>query len=302
LLSIGCKTTIDIAEYPKTTIHKNTYLQKKTNLSLSLITTGYSKSPEAFIYRGGNLFKSKKIAYSSVLIEHPKGNFIFDTGLGTNIDLQVRTNLSFFQRVIVKYKKLKTLKKTFSENNFPSDSIKFIIPSHFHWDHVSALSDFPKSKVWLTTNEYKYAFSNKAKTPAFIKEQYSSKNTQWKFIKFKQIPYEIFEKSLDVFDDGSIILVPLPGHTIGSVGMFVNLTSGKRYFFTGDLTWNLKAFQRPSEKHSIPRKQVDHNSELIKKTIVKIHYLIQQKPNLIVVPAHDFEIQNNIAQFPKREK
>jgi hypothetical protein len=50
---------------------------------------------------------------------------------------------------------------------------------------------------------------------------------------------------------------------------FINLKSGKRYFFTGGLTWSLKAFQHPSEKHIIPRKQVDHNSELIKKQSYK---------------------------------
>lgn len=302
MLSIGCKTIIDVTKYPKTTIYKDPYFQKSTDFSLSLITTGYSKTPEAFIYRGGNLFKSKKIAYTSVLIEHPKGNFIFDTGLGTNIDVQVRNNLSFFERSIIKYKKLTTVKEALSTNQFISDSIKFIIPSHFHWDHVSALSDFPNSTIWITPSEESHIFSNEAKIPNFIKEQYNSKTIKWKTINFNPIPYEVFTKSLDIFNDGSLILVPLAGHTAGSVGLFVNLKSGKRYFFTGDLTWALKAFQRPSEKHSIPRKQVDHNAELIKETIANIHSLMQQKPNLTIVPAHDFEAQQNIAQFPKREK
>jgi glyoxylase-like metal-dependent hydrolase (beta-lactamase superfamily II) len=301
MFSIGCTTIIDVTKYPKTRIHKNTYLQKGTDFSLSLITTGYSKSLEAFIYRGGSLFKSKKIAYTAVFIEHPKGNLIFDTGLGTAIDLQVRNNLSYFERSIVNYKKLTTVKKALSENGLASDVIKFIIPSHFHWDHVSALSDFQTSAVWVTSAEDDYIFSNEAKTPNFIKTQYNSKTIPWKIIKFNQIPYEVFIESLDIYRDGSLILVPLPGHTVGSVGLFVNLKSGTRYFFTGDLTWSLKALKRPSEKHSIPKKHVDYNAELVEKNIVKIKYLMQQKPNLIIVPAHDFEAQQHIAQFPNRE-
>ena len=45
---------------------------------------------------------------------------------------------------------------------------------------------------------------------------------------------------MDLFDDGSVVFVPLPGHTGGSNGMFVNLRSGKRFFFMGDLTGRWK--------------------------------------------------------------
>ena len=60
MLSIGCNTIIDVTKYPKTIIYKSSSLQKETDFSLSLITTGYSKSLEAFIYRGGNLLKVKR--------------------------------------------------------------------------------------------------------------------------------------------------------------------------------------------------------------------------------------------------
>ncbi|MFT5877678.1 MAG: hypothetical protein ACI8SA_001542 [Dokdonia sp.] len=35
------------------------------------------------------------------------------------------------------------------------------------------------------------------------------------------------------------------------------MKSGKRYFFTGDLTWAAEAFLSPSEKHIITRNKVD---------------------------------------------
>src|SRR5262249_38058217 len=51
-------------------------------------------------------------------------------------------------------------------------------------------------------------------------------------------------------NDGSVALAPLPGHTTGSTGVFVNLRSGKRYLFTGDLTWALEGFKLPAERPS----------------------------------------------------
>ncbi len=50
-----------------------------------------------------------------------------------------------------------------------------------------------------------------------------------------------FDESLDLFGDGRLVLVPLPGHTPGSVGLFVTLDSGRRLFFSGDTSWRLEA-------------------------------------------------------------
>lgn len=48
--------------------------------------------------------------------------------------------------------------------------------------------------------------------------------------------YENFDRSRDVFGDGRIILVPLPETNGRSIGAFVNLLSGKRYFFAPAVT------------------------------------------------------------------
>ena len=59
--------------------------------------------------------------------------------------------------------------------------------------------------------------------------------------------------------------------------MFVNLKSGNRYFFPGDLTWAAEAFSIPSEKHIIPRKKVDGDREKVKEIIVTVHHLKKKK-------------------------
>jgi N-acyl homoserine lactone hydrolase len=43
-----------------------------------------------------------------------------------------------------------------------------------------------------------------------------------------------------VWGDGSIVLVPAPGHTPGSIVAFIALPTGKRYALIGDLTWQLE--------------------------------------------------------------
>ena len=66
---------------------------------------------------------------------------------------------------------------------------------------------------------------------------------------FPKIPYRGFSSSLDVYGDGSVILVPIVAEGKRTTGMFVNLPSGKRYLFTEtalDLSlkpiWNVTTF------------------------------------------------------------
>ena len=57
---------------------------------------------------------------------------------------------------------------------------------------------------------------------------------------FDQAPYLGFDQSHDLYRDGSIVIVPTPGHTPGSVAIFLTLPGGARYAFVGDLVWQLE--------------------------------------------------------------
>lgn len=299
----SCGASIDTQKISTPTFSQESItVPNELDLSFSIIETGFTHSTEAFIYKGGSLFKKRRVSHISVLVKHPKANFVFDAGLGSDMQSQFKEHFSFIDRQTFKFTQVGTLKSILEENDFPIDSIKYIIPSHLHFDHASGIEDFPKAKILVTKEEYEHANSDEAEEPAFIKQQYDSASIQWGFIKMLPKPYEVFEQSLDLFKDGSIVLVPLYGHTKGSVGMFINLPSGERFFFTGDLTWAAEAFDAPSEKHPIPRAKVDNERDLVKQTIVKVHYLTKEKPEIKIVPAHDSNTQKDIAHFPEFEK
>jgi hypothetical protein len=57
-------------------------------------------------------------------------------------------------------------------------------------------------------------------------------------IVFNSGSYENFDRSRDVFQDGRVIVVPLRENDRKAVGVFVNLISGKRYFFAPTVTSN----------------------------------------------------------------
>jgi hypothetical protein len=63
-------------------------------------------------------------------------------------------------------------------------------------------------------------------------------------IAFQPRPYETFDESADVFGDGSVVVVKLPGHTPGSVGVFVNVSPTLRMFHVGDAVNVVEAVER----------------------------------------------------------
>ena len=119
--------------------------------------------------------------------------------------------------------------------------------------------------------------------------------------KFEDKPYEVYERSFDIYGDGSIIVVPMGGHSPDSVGFFVNLPSGKRYFLVGDIVWAKEGFEIPAERPWLTRFLVDLRPDKLRDQVVKLHQLSLLRPNLTIVPAHDRRVHESLAVFPNFE-
>ena len=95
-------------------------------------------------------------------------------------------------------------------------------------------------------------------------------------IEFKPIRYENFKASVDVFEDGRIILVPLCDADGDAAGVFVNLLSGKRFFFA------------PSLKSP--------------EAIAQIRALLNRWPDITVIVPEEKRVHEQVARFPDFEQ
>jgi N-acyl homoserine lactone hydrolase len=266
-------------------------------VTLSIIPCGKMLSKQAFVYRGGSWSGEYETGMAATLIRHPKAMVLFDTGFGTNVDEHVKS-MPAIMRALTNYDKETSAVAQLQARGISPEQIQIVILSHSHWDHVSGLTDFPQAEVWISKEEGQ--FIDRLPDQELIRQMRGKLNLH--SVEFTDGAYENFDRSLDIFKDGSLVLVPLPGHTPGSLGMFVNLPSGKRYLFTGDLTWGIEGVQIPAERPWIMRRLADDDEEGVKRSIVKVHELMKRYPDLIVVPAHDRRVHNQIANFPDVER
>jgi glyoxylase-like metal-dependent hydrolase (beta-lactamase superfamily II) len=290
--------TIDTKQYEAEAMsfHPRENLNALPEVTLSLIKCGKMTSRQVFVYRGGSWSENYESGMAAVLVRHPAATFLFDTGFGANVDEHVKSMPSLMQ-ALTNYDKESSAAAQLKTNGIDPAGIKMIVISHSHWDHISGLEDFPNAEAWLAKEEQAYI---QTLPPRELVKQMGDK-LKLHPIEMSGLPYENFDRSFDLFSDGSIVLVPLPGHTPGSLGMFVNLRSGKRLFFIGDLTWAIEGVQLPAERPWMSRKLVDQDEEGVRRSIAKVHAIMKRYPEMIIVPAHDRRIHNKIAIFPDVE-
>ncbi len=275
--------------------------QSPKGLSFSVLPTAASNGgSEALVVGGGSWLTYRRPVQVAVLVNHPQAAFLFDTGLGREHAAQFAVN-GLMHRMLLGYGEVRPVIDQLAAAGWSSSRIRMIVPSHMHWDHVSGLVDFPNAEVWATPQEQDQA--EHGAPPAFLRSQFESVK-RWRALEFTDGPYVGFERSLDMFKDGSVVLVPLAGHTAGHTGMFLNLPSGKRYFFTGDVTWTKEGIDWPADRSKVLRRLVhlDHDEAMNQAAIVRLHGIQQRFPGVKLVPAHDENVMKTLPQFPVFEE
>ncbi|TNC82462.1 MAG: MBL fold metallo-hydrolase [Oleiphilus sp.] len=273
-------------------------LNQVTQVRFSAIKTASSAgSLEAMVVAGGNWFSVRKLNHSAILVQHPKGDLLYDTGIGTQIEQQMEV-LNFMDKKLFAIEGLNPAREQLDRAGYQLSSLRAIVAGHMHWDHVSGLEDFLGVPVWVPQEALDEAWAGDP--PGFIQSQFDDEKINWEVISLPEQPYMGFEKSLDVHKDGSVVLVDLSGHSDGQMGMFINIADDQRFFLIGDTTWTLKGIQN---RRSRPRfvqwmTGVDKNYERNADVIEIIHQLSRKHPEIKIVPAHDEFVLDTLPVFP----
>lgn len=250
-------------------------------MSIARISTGVTHRSAAFAYRGGSFSDARDFSMVAILVRHPRGDVLIDTGFGTDIDDDFAL-MPWFFRASTRYTRGQAARDALARTGYDRARLRAILLTHAHWDHASGLSDFPDVPVWVTHAER--AFVDEG---GFLTAVARSAHATYETYDFEGGPYLGFPASHDVYGDGSIVVVSAPGHTPGSVIVFVALPSGERYAFVGDLVWQLEGITEREERPLIQRALGDDEPLEVRKQILRMAALAARFPELRIVPAHD---------------
>lgn len=227
----------------------------------------------------------------SILVRHPAGDLLIDAGNSSHFKQDVSI-YPFWLRL-----KLQSLAgqlnpdvplpEMLRRTGEDPAKLRWAILSHVHLDHAGGLMDLPRLPVLMTREEIHFANDSAAQAKGYVLAAYTKalSNPDAPTLQFDPKPYETFDESADLYHDGSVVVVPLRGHTPGSVGIFVNFSPAKRFFYVGDSVDDEGGFEDRVAKTLLLRDS-DNDPVLANQIVSKLSQLHETVPSLAIIPAH----------------
>lgn len=261
---------------------------------LSLFKGGCCCQFHALAVKGAKWRKIPFPALFAVIQHDTFGNILFDTGYSDHFHQATQC----FPQRLYRWATPVTLQENekaashLKALQLICDDIDHIILSHFHADHIAGLKDFPNAKIHCHQDGYKQikvesGLSSvlKGLLKTLLPTDSASRLQFFDKGKLTSLPdwMKPFEFGYDLFSDGSLYAVELPGHAAGHVGLLVNDTNP--VFLIADACWDKKAFS----EHRPPSKLTHflmHDVKAYYQTIELLRKLHQYNPELVIIPSH----------------
>src|SRR5262249_53549494 len=143
--------------------------------------------------------------------------------------------------------------------------------------------DFPGVPVLVTAAEHRFIYEGGWAT---VTAQGIDRSRLREY-EFDGGRYLGFDRSHDLYGDGSLVIVPAPGHTPGSVVVFVTLPGDARYAFVGDLVWQREGILEREERPWATSKMAGEDPVAIRESLLRMSAIVTRYPQITIVPAHD---------------
>jgi glyoxylase-like metal-dependent hydrolase (beta-lactamase superfamily II) len=164
-----------------------------------------------------------ELPVSCYLLRHEQGNVLFDTGCHpiTATDAEARWGGMAKFMMPISRKEDNVIDQLALLNLKPLD-IDLVVNSHFHSDHCGCNEFFKKASFLCHARELVAASQPEGEKAGFLP------------VDWNHPPIETFEGQKDLFNDGRIILLPMPGHTPGMTTALVGLDRCGSFLLASD--------------------------------------------------------------------
>jgi glyoxylase-like metal-dependent hydrolase (beta-lactamase superfamily II) len=221
------------------------------------------------------------------VIEHREGLVLFDTGQ----DRASVTEPDYFPGGLngVVYNRLarfeigpdQTLTGRLAALGHRPSDVRAAVLSHLHQDHIGGLPELPGAEVVVSDSEWRSMRRPLAATRGYLRDHIELPGLRWRRVTPEPLAgLGPFGTGHDLFGDGSLVLLPTPGHTPGSLSMLVRRPGRTPLLLVGDLTYDadlLAAGEVPGVG----------NKAQLRSVVANVNGLRTELPGLTILAAHD---------------
>jgi len=222
-------------------------------------------------------------------IEHLDGLVLFDTGM----DPAIASNPHYVDSALGRF----LLNRIFRLHISPGDGlgkqletvglmssdVKKVVISHLHFDHIGGIADVPQADFLISQDEWRLLSDPHPERLWILREHIELPGIQWRRIKFGPSDDPLlapFGGCHDVMGDGSLILLPTPGHTPGSMSLLVQSAGMKPLLLVADLTYETQLLMQGKVPGT-------GDAQILRSTYAKVRALKAKMPDLVILASHD---------------
>ncbi|WP_040941113.1 MBL fold metallo-hydrolase [Xanthomonas campestris] len=267
-----------------------------TRVSVELLRIGHCRHCERMVRADGH-WHAVEFPALSVLIRHPqRGALLYDTGYAEHF---FRATDPLPERLYrwttpVTLPAQERLQAQLARRDLALDDIGWCLISHFHADHVGGLRDLPTARFICLHADYaqlraasRLGGLRRALLPQLLPDDFAQR------VQFaEQAPQRALGgawKGLgvgyDLFTDGSVMAVALPGHVPGQMGLLLRDQHDREVLLCADAVWSSATFASLAWP-AWPTRLLMHDWSAFQRTVRVLHNLVQAHPELTILPSH----------------
>ena len=188
-----------------------------------------------------------ELPVSGILLRHRQANVLFDTGCHPSVADQAQERWGGMAKVITPIMvPSDNVIAGLSALGLCPEDVDIVVNSHFHPDHCGCNVFFRNAEIIVHGSELAAARALDSAIRGYIP-------CEWDH----PMPMRAISAEHDLFGDGRIMLLPLPGHTPGTIGALATLDRSGAFLLASDAvslrtcldrdivprnTWNADAF------------------------------------------------------------
>lgn len=265
-------------------------------VDIHLLEVGHCRHLERITLRGG-AWRICRFPALAVLILHPEaGAILYDTGYADRFEAATAPFPERFYRWLtpMTLPPEQRLSEQLRRHGLRLDDIRRVLISHLHADHVAGLRDLPRARFVALRGDVDAARRlgrlrgvRKAFLPALLPDDFAARVDLAESFAPRPLGREWapFTHGFDLIGDGSLIGIPLPGHTAAQMGLAVRRHDGERCLLAADACWSGRAIRERRLPSALVRSLM-HDWRAYRHTFDALSALALSQPDLPIVPSH----------------
>ncbi|MBM9460903.1 MBL fold metallo-hydrolase [Nocardioides sp. zg-536] len=266
-------------------------------MELHWLRVGHCVQVEALARRGGRVRLIEFPSYAAA-IRHPDrpelGWTLFDTGYATHfLDATERLPERLYRTLLpVTLPEHERLPVQLAGLGIDPLDVRRVVLSHFHGDHVAGLRDHPNAQVLAggaglaqVRRLGRIGALRHGLLPGLLPEDVAARFRAVEELPGVDLAVSPTGTGWDLLGDRSLLVVPLPGHMPGHLGLLLTATDGRQVLLAGDAAWSTRAITEPAPPSRLVGAGFDDWTAALG-TLGHLHRLHRAHPELLVLPAH----------------